>query len=126
MRFAENERLVRLITSPDEFGTAQHWYQNHIAFRSQVDTILVHLNITPGSELGGRLHSWGSRDFQTDYQDPAYAELVTALRATMEAMGGLTPQGLVTPDPTPSNSPDRRGGAGRGDGNAGGAAAVAQ
>lgn len=114
-----------MITSPDEYASAQHWYQNNVTFRSLVDLILGHLNITEG-DLGGKLHSWGSRNFQADYQDPDYVDFVTALRAYLEKKGGLTPQGLVTPDTTPSNSPGRRGGGGGGDGNAGGAAAVAE
>jgi hypothetical protein len=86
-----------LVTSPQEYARAQFFHQNDIAFRVMVQAILDHLNIPPG-DLGGRLHLWGARDFQTDYLDPNYVRLLNCLRVGLQHSGGLTPAGLVTPD----------------------------
>lgn len=109
----ENRRLVRLVTSPQEYATAQNWYQNHVVFRLILDGLLSHLNVPAGDDLGMRLHTWGSRDFDFDYQNRDYVTILNSLRNILEKEGGLTASGLVTPDTTPKNSPGR-GGAGGG------------
>jgi hypothetical protein len=89
----------------------QYWHQINVALRLALDGLLNHLNI-PAGDLSGRLHIWGSRDFDNDYQDPGYVSILDMLRFCLLKDGVLTVEGLVTPNTTPTNSPKRGGGGG--------------
>lgn len=75
----------------------QWWYAKHDGFHLILDEILSHLSIT-ADDLDERLCGWGSHDFDFDYEDPRYVNLLNSLRATLQNGGGLTPSGLAIPD----------------------------
>jgi hypothetical protein len=83
----------------------------HICFRIILDDLLNHLNI-PAGDLGERLHQLGARDFDIEYKDWDFVDLLNGLHVILQASGrALTASGLVAPDTaTPTNSPGRGGG----------------
>jgi hypothetical protein len=111
----ENQGLMLVVTSPEQYRGVRYWYDSNAPFCRNLDFLLNHLNI-PAGDLNARLQEWGSRDFDTDYQDRDYVANLSALRGILGTAGGLILAGLVTPDNTPENSPDRRGGGGNADG----------
>jgi hypothetical protein len=90
-----------------------NWYRNDVVFHFLLDTLLNHLGITAGA-LDARMDTWANRDFDIDYQDPIFVRYLNTLRVSLQAAGGLTSSGLVTPHTTPTNSPGRGAGAGGG------------
>jgi hypothetical protein len=111
-----------LVTNGQFQEVLDDWYVHDYFFRLGLDGILNHLNIPATIDLRERLQLWGLRGFDIDYQDPVYVSYINGLRMHLQNQGGLTLEGLVTPDTTPKTSPSRRGGGG----NAGGGGNVGE
>jgi len=87
----------------------QPLYQNDAIFRVFLESIFTQLTLPHAGVLPAQLHLWGARDFDNDYQNQAYVNLLTTLHTHLEVDGLLTQLGIVTPIHTPDCAHQHRG-----------------